>query len=59
MTDNKSNPRSMRHVTNVTPDMNSETVLQLGPLAPLVGKWEVPKSVGDFMLPPPFLTDHH
>ena len=40
MTDNKSNDSNMRRVTDVTPDMNSETVLQLGPLAPLVGKWE-------------------
>ncbi len=31
---------NMRRVTNVTSDMNSETVLQLGPLAPLVGRWE-------------------
>ena len=29
-----------RHVLSVTPDMSSETVMQLGPLAPLVGRWE-------------------
>ena len=40
MADNKLKDNNMRSVTAVTADMNSETVLQLGPLAPLVGRWE-------------------
>ncbi len=40
MIDDKTSAANMRRVTSVTPDMSSETVMQLGPLAPLVGRWE-------------------
>lgn len=43
----------MRHVTDVTPSMDSEIVLQLGPLAPLVGRWEG-KGTGWNMIALPF-----
>ncbi len=52
MEDNKTN-NNMRNVTGVTPDMDSQTVLQLGPLAPLVGKWEG-KGTGWNMIALPF-----
>ncbi len=53
MADNKSNINTMRKVTEVTPSMKSETVMQLGPLAPLVGKWEG-KGTGWNMIALPF-----
>lgn len=53
MTEKKPNYDNIRNVTHVTPDMNSETVLQLGPLAPLVGKWEG-KGTGWNMIALPF-----
>lgn len=40
MQDDKPRDGVTRNVVTVTPDMSSETVLQLGPLAPLVGRWE-------------------
>jgi len=53
MVENKSNNSNMRNVANVTPEMNSEAVLQLGPLAPLVGRWEG-KGTGWNMIALPF-----
>lgn len=40
MAEKKANDSNMRNVTSVTPEMSSEIVLQLGPLAPLVGSWK-------------------
>ena len=53
MIDNKSKDSNMRIVTDVTPSMDSDTVMQLGPLAPLVGRWEG-KSTGWNMIALPF-----
>ena len=53
MADIESIDTNMRRVTDVTPSMSSQTVLQLGPLAPLVGKWEG-KGTGWNMIALPF-----
>ena len=53
MADHKSTGGNMRIVTDVTSNMNSETVMQLGPLAPLVGRWEG-KGTGWNMIALPF-----